>query len=146
MYAEEIYSVQTLLCGIESYLTQLSLNPKTGLPDHCILSEELFKQKIHIFNKNFAGKTGDPYNLEEARDFQNKMSSPDLPLLNIFKKIHEIVRHEFVDDYKSSELSSMDTVIKDDVFYLAKPEELKRITLIPLFEIKKETLKASIRP
>jgi hypothetical protein len=86
-------------------------------------------QKIAIFKKHFARKTGDPYDLEEARDFQDKMSTPDRPLLEAFINLHEIVRHEFVDGYKSLELSSMYTVIKDGVLYLVKPEELKSINL-----------------
>ena len=96
------------------------------------IKEAINNQRMGIFLKNFNGKESTP---ELHSEFFNKMRAPDVPLLDIFRNMHEIIRQEFgINDGFNKKLSAMATVIKDGTLYLARPEDLDNDKLI-LFPI-----------
>lgn len=125
IYSLEIGNINGSLKLLQKISSGLRSNPS-------YIKEAITNQKHDIFLKNFSGKILTP---ELEREFFIKMRAPDVPLLDIFRNMHEIIRQEFVNGFdKSLKLSSMATVIKDGTLYLAWPEDLESDKLI-LFPI-----------
>lgn len=128
----KLHCLQLDISRINESLKRLQLDSSWLRSNPSSIKEAITNQRIDIFLKNFNGKILTP---ELEREFFTKMRAPDVPLLDIFRNMHEIIRQEFVNGFdKSLKLSSMATVIKDGTLYLAWPEDLESDKLI-LFPI-----------